>query len=108
MSFLDLISFLSLCSWIYIVFFHGRKNFIKDKFFWSNSIIFENNIIKTKFSNKKICVIIPARNEEKYIEETLQSIKNQNISTLHTIVVNDNSTDNTQQVLENFKKITKI
>ena len=104
MFFLDLISFLSLFSWIYIVFFHGRKNFIKDKFFWSNSIIFEDNFIKTKFSNKKICVIIPARNEEKYIEETLLSIKNQNISTLHTLVVNDNSTDNTQQVLENFKK----
>ena len=67
MSFLDLISFLSLCSWIYIVFFHGRKNFIKDKFFWSNSIIFEDNIIKTKISNKKICVIIPARNEERNI-----------------------------------------
>ena len=104
MSFLDLISFISLCSWIYIVFFHGRKNFFIDNFFWTNSIIFEKNIIKKKYSNKKICVIIPARNEEKYIEETLISIKNQNISTLHTLVVNDNSTDNTQQVLKNFKR----
>ena len=104
MPFLHIISCLSLFSWIYIVFFHGRKDFFKDKFFWSNSIIFENNIIKTKLSNKKICVIIPARNEEKYIEETLSSIKNQNISTLYTLVVNDNSTDNTQYVLENFKK----
>ena len=58
-------------------FFHGRKNFFKDNFFWTNSIIFENNVIKKEHSNKKICVIIPARNEEKYIEETLQSIKNQ-------------------------------
>ena len=104
MSFLYPISFFSLCSWIYIVFFHGRKNFLKDKFFWTNSVIFENNIIKIKHTNKKICVIIPARNEEKYIEETLQSIKNQNIPTLHTLVVNDNSTDNTQEVLENFKR----
>lgn len=104
MSFLNLISSLSLCSWVYIVFFHGRKNFIKDQFFWSNSIIFEDNFIKTKFSNKKICVIIPARNEEKYIKETLLSIKNQNISTLHTLVVNDNSTDSTQKVLKNFKR----
>ena len=104
MSFLYLISFLSLNSWIYLVFFHGRKNLITDKFFWSNSEIFEDNIIKTKVYNKNICVIIPARNEEEYIKETLQSIKKQNITTLHTIVVNDNSTDNTQQVLENFRK----
>jgi hopene-associated glycosyltransferase HpnB len=104
MPFLDIISSLNLCLWIYIAFFYGRKNFIKDKFFWSNSIIFEDNIVKTKLSNKKICVIIPARNEDKYIEETLLSIKNQNISTLHTLVVNDNSTDNTQQVLKNFKR----
>ena len=89
-------------------FFHGRKNFIKDKFFWTNSIIFEDRIVKSKFSNKKICVIIPARNEEKYIEETLLSIKNQNISSLHTLVINDNSTDNTQQVLKKFKKLQKL
>ena len=107
MSFLDLVSFISLCSWIYIIFFHGRKNFFKDNFFWTNSIIFENNVIKKEHSNKKICVIIPARNEEKYIEETLQSIKNQKIPTLHTLVVNDNSTDNTKKVLENFKKSYK-
>ena len=104
MSFLYLISFFNLTSWIYIVYFHGRKNFITDKFFWSNPVIFEDYITKTKIYNKKICVIIPARNEEKYIEETLQSIKKQNISSLHTMVVNDNSTDNTQQVLEKFKK----
>ena len=104
MPFFDLISCLSLCLWMYIAFFHGRRNFLKDKFFWSNSIIFEDNIIKTKFSNKKICVIIPARNEERYIEETLLSIKNQNITSLHTLVINDNSTDKTQIVLESFKR----
>ena len=104
MFFLVLISCISFCSWIFIVFFHGRKYFLKDSFFWTNSIIFEYNVIKKKNSNKKICVIIPARNEEKYIEVTLQSIKNQNIPTLHTLVVNDNSTDNTKKVLENFKK----
>ncbi len=49
-------------------------------------------------------MIIPARNEEKYIEETLESVKNQNIKALHTIVVNDNSTDNTQKVLKNFSR----
>ena len=104
MSFLYLISFFNLTSWIYLVSFHGRKHFITDKFFWSNPVIFEDYITKTKIYNKRICVIIPARNEEKYIEETLQSIKKQNISSLHTMVVNDNSTDNTQQVLEKFKK----
>ena len=104
MPFLELISFFSLSSWIYIVFFHGRKNFFKDKFFWSNSIVFEENLIETKISNKSVCVIIPARNEEKYIEETLESVKNQDIKALHTIVINDNSTDNTKKVLKNFSR----
>jgi hopene-associated glycosyltransferase HpnB len=49
-------------------------------------------------------VIIPARNEEKYIEETLESVKNQDIKALHTIVINDNSTDNTKKVLKNFSR----
>jgi len=104
MPFLDLISSLILCSWIYIVFFHGRKNFFRDKFFWSNSIVFEENLIERKLFDKRICVIIPARNEEKYIEETLESVKNQDITTLHTLVVNDNSTDNTKKVLNNFNR----
>ena len=57
-------------------------------------------------SNTKplVTIITSTFNSEKYIEETLQSIKNQNIPALHTIVVNDNSTDNTKKVLENFKK----
>ena len=104
MLFLELISFLSLSCWIYIVFFHGRKNFFKDKFFWSNSVIFEENFVETKIFNKSICVIIPARNEEKYIEETLESLRNQDIKALHTIVINDNSTDNTKKVLKNFSR----
>ena len=104
MPFLELISFFSLSSWIYIVFFHGRKNFFKDKFFWSNSVIFEENFVETKIFNKSICVIIPARNEEKYIEETLESLRNQDIKALHTIVINDNSTDNTKKVLKNFSR----
>ena len=104
MPFLELISFFSLSSWIYIVFFHGRKNFFKDKFFWSNSVIFEENFVETKIFNKSICVIIPARNEEKYIEETLESVKDQDIKALHTIVINDNSTDNTKRVLKNFSR----
>ena len=104
MALIELISYLNLFTWIYIILFHGRKNFLKDKFFWSNSIIFEKNIIKTKFSDKKICVIIPARNEEKYIEKTLQSIKNQDLKNINIIAINDNSTDNTRGVLENFNK----
>ena len=104
MLFIELISFLSLSSWIFIVFFHGRKKFFRDKFFWSNSIVFEKNLIETKRFNKRVCVIIPARNEEKYIEETLESLKNQDIKALHTIVVNDNSTDNTKKVLKNFSR----
>lgn len=50
----------------------------------------------------KISVIIPAYNEEKYIEACLESLKNQNIDkSLYEIVVVDNaSTDNTSKIAQ--------
>ena len=46
---------------------------------------------------KKISVIIPAYNEEKYIEKTLDSINNQSFRDIETIVVDNGSTDNTSK-----------
>src|SRR3989344_4650859 len=47
--------------------------------------------------NKKISVIIPARNEEKFIEDTIDSYRNQGYPVEIIVVVND-SIDNTFQV----------
>ncbi len=52
----------------------------------------------------KYTVIIPARNEEKGIVKTLESISKQSLLPEKVIVVNDNSTDRTEEVLKDFAK----
>lgn len=52
-----------------------------------------------------ISIIIPVYNKEKYIEETLQSVVKQTYSDFECIIVNDGSTDKTEDVvLSNIKK----
>jgi len=52
----------------------------------------------------KICIIIPARNEEHTITKTLESIKIQKYKHLQVLVVNDNSSDATSEKIIDFKK----
>ena len=99
------ISHLSLLIWIYLAFFHGRKNLLKDYFFWSNKIVFEKQKLPKQIINHpKICAIIPARNEEKTILKTLDALKEQKIKNLDIVVVDDNSSDKTSDVVNLFKK----
>lgn len=51
-----------------------------------------------------ISIIIPAHNEEKYIENCLNSIKNQNYQNYEIIVVCDACTDNTFKIAKNYTK----
>lgn len=52
--------------------------------------------------NKKISVIVPCYNAEKYLEKCLDSIINQTYKNLEIICVNDGSTDNTLKLLKNY------
>lgn len=54
--------------------------------------------------NLKYCIIIPVHNEEKYIGKALNSVVNQRYLPEELIVVNDNSTDGTQEILSKFQK----
>lgn len=47
-------------------------------------------------------IIIPAHNEEKFIGLTLQSIVNQTTKPQKVVVVNDNSTDTTESIVNEF------
>lgn len=49
-------------------------------------------------------IVIPAHNEANFIGLTLDSIVNQTILPKQVVVVNDNSTDNTAQVIEQYAK----
>ena len=52
----------------------------------------------------KVSVIIPARNEERNIEEALQSILHQDYENLEIIIVNDRSTDSTGEIIDRMAK----
>lgn len=49
-------------------------------------------------------IIIPTYNEEKFISLTLESIVNQTVMPSKVVVVNDNSTDSTPELVEEFAK----
>ncbi len=56
----------------------------------------------------RIATIIPARNEEKFIGETLTALLKQDIDNNHIIVVNDGSEDRTSEVVNSFDNIELI
>ncbi len=57
----------------------------------------------------RIATIIPARNEEKFIGDTLTALLNQqDIDNNHIIVVNDGSEDRTKEVVNSFNNIELI
>jgi glycosyltransferase involved in cell wall biosynthesis len=50
----------------------------------------------------KFYIIIPSHNEEEFIALTLQSLANQTVLPTKVVVVNDNSTDSTPEIVLNF------
>ena len=55
-----------------------------------------------------ITIIVPVKNEEKTIGKCLHSLKSLNYPNYEIIVVNDASTDSTEQILKQFSAITVL
>ena len=53
---------------------------------------------------KKISVIIPVYNTEKYLKRCLDSIIRQNFQDIEIIIVNDSSTDNSLEIIKEYLK----
>jgi glycosyltransferase involved in cell wall biosynthesis len=53
----------------------------------------------------KVSIIIPACNEERNIEEALQSVLNQDYQNLEILVINDRSIDNTGAILKRISEL---
>ena len=105
----SLFCLVAFCSWLYLLFFNSRKYFSYNDFFWSNKTVFERFYKKNNIKNrKKICVVIPARNEEKNIAKTLNSIVKQDLNNISILIIDDNSNDKTYFVASNLLKTKKI
>ncbi len=50
----------------------------------------------------KYVIISPVRNEEEFVEKTLQSVVNQTVKPQEWIIVNDGSTDKTGEIVDNY------
>ncbi len=50
----------------------------------------------------KVSVILPARNEEKYIQKCLKTLIEQDYTNYEIVVINDSSSDRTGELIENF------
>lgn len=61
----------------------------------------KNNLDK-EINNIKVSVIIPVYNTELYLERCLNSIINQSFKNIELIIVNDNSTDNSPNIIKSF------
>jgi len=53
----------------------------------------------------KLSVIIPARNEERRIQDALQSVLNQDYQNVEFIIINDRSTDRTGDILARMQSV---
>lgn len=56
----------------------------------------------------KVSVVITAYNVEKYIEKAIKSIFNQTYKNIEIVVVEDQSTDSTKDILEKYEKTYKV
>ena len=105
-GFFCLVAFLS---WVYLLFFNSRKFFSYNDLFWSNMTIFERFYKKNNNkNNQNICVVIPARNEEKNLPKTINSIVRQNLNNISILIIDDNSSDKTHIVASKLLKKKKL
>lgn len=65
-----------------------------------NNIYSKNSLFKNL---PFISIVVPARNEEKYIKKCLLSLLSQDYPNFEVIAVNDNSSDNTLKIMEDVK-----
>ncbi len=59
--------------------------------------------MKKQSKTELISIIIPTYNEEKPVGSCLKSLQNQNYNPLEIIIVDDDSTDKTQQIVSSFQ-----
>lgn len=65
-----------------------------------------SNLIMFSYNNKtKYSLVTPAKNAELTIENTIISVLNQTVRPIVWAIVDDNSTDNTQNIIKSFSRL---
>ena len=59
-------------------------------------------------NSSKVDVIIPNFNKGKYLDQAIKSVLKQNFKNWILYIIDDNSTDNSKEILNNYKKRKKI
>ena len=57
----------------------------------------------TKEKTAKVTVLMPAYNAGKYIAEAIESVLQQTFKDFQLLIINDGSTDNTEEIIRSFK-----
>ena len=65
------------------------------------------NSILEDGKNSKVSVIIPLYNAEEYISDCIDSILNQTYTNFEIVIINDGSKDNSEKIVEGYKKKDK-
>ena len=58
--------------------------------------------VSRRSTNGRYVVVTPIRDEEAFIEKTIQSVTSQTILPIEWIIVNDGSTDRTAQIIDEY------
>lgn len=53
---------------------------------------------------EKVSIIMPCHNGEKFLQESINSVLNQTYQNWELIIINDNSNDNSQQIIDAYTK----
>jgi glycosyltransferase involved in cell wall biosynthesis len=61
--------------------------------------------VRGNFMLPKVSVIVPVYNTEKYLKQCLRSLVAQTLSEIEIIVVNDQSPDNSQDIIDYFARM---
>ena len=81
------------------------KDIIDFLYKWMNHTLYEPNKIFYKSDDPKISIVISTMNAERFINDTLFSIQNQDFDDVEIVIVDDGSDDNTINIINEIMKI---
>ena len=65
-------------------------------------------IAKTDIDNQLVSICIPTYNSAKFLRESLESIVNQTYQNIEILVIDNASSDNSKEIIEEYKEKYKI